>query len=279
MTGAISTTRVLDREERSNYTLLITASDRGHPPLISTALLRITLSDENDNSPTFTRKTYRTTLREDLPVGSEVIHLIARDADEGLNSIVTYSLVEENSGNFLVDGSTGVIQLTKPLDRETRSQHVFRAVATDGCRQGPRSSVAIVTIQVEDINDNPPSCIEETMRVSVPSMSTRLHQPIFTVVARDPDQEDNGKVVFSLAEEDEMFQVDRLSGAVRLKAPLRNGVSGTHLLRVQAADLGRPSLTSNCLLLVQLNGDKPRLQFTEELYEVTMLENSKTGGL
>lgn len=279
MTGAINTTRVLDREERSNYTLLITASDSGHPPLNSTAILHITLSDENDNSPTFTRKTYRATHREDLPVGSEIIHLIARDADEGFNGIVTYSLVEENSGNFHVDGSTGVIRLARPLDRETRSQHVFRAVATDGCRQGPRSSVAIVTIQVEDINDNPPSCFEDNMRVSVASMSTRLHQPILTVVARDPDQGDNGKVVFSLAEDDELFLVDRISGAVRLKAPLKNGVSGTHLLRVQAEDLGRPSLTSNCLLLVQLNGDKAQLQFTEELYEVTMLENSKTGGL
>ncbi|KAA0722319.1 Protocadherin-23 Cadherin-27 [Triplophysa tibetana] len=277
VTGAINTTRALDREERSNYTLLITASDSGHPPLNSTALLHITLSDENDNSPTFTRKTYRATLREDLPVGSEIIHIIARDADEGSNGIVTYFLVEENSGNFHVDGSTGVIRLARPLDRETRSQHVFRAVATDGCRQGPRSSFTIVTIQVEDINDNPPSCFEDNMRVSVASMSTHLHQPILTVVARDPDQGDNGKVVFSLAEEDELFQVDRIFGDVRLKAPLRNGVSGTHLLRVQAADLGRPSLTSNCLLLVQLNGDKPQLQFTEELYEVTMLENSKTG--
>lgn len=269
----------MDREERSNYTLLITATDRGHPLLSSTALLHITLSDENDNSPIFSRKTYRATIREDLPLGSDVIHLIARDADEGPNGIVTYSLVEENSGNFQVDDSTGVIRLTKPLDRETRSQHVFRAVATDGCRQGPRSSVAIVTIQVEDVNDNPPLCIEKPMRVSVTSMSARLHQPIFTVVAQDPDQGDNAKVVFSLADEDELFQVDRLSGAVKLKAPLRDGNSETHLLRVQAADMGRPSLTSNCILLIQLNGHKPRLQFTEELYEATMLENSKTGGL
>lgn len=277
VTGAVSTARVLDREERTNYTLLITAADHGDPPLSATTLLNITLSDENDNVPSFTRKTYRATIREDLPANSEVIRLIARDADEGSNGVVTYSLLEENSGNFYVEGSTGVIRLTRSLDRETRSQHVFRAVATDGCRQGPRSSVAIVTIQVEDINDNPPSCIEEPMRVSVSFTSTYLHQPIITVTARDPDQGDNGTVVFRLSDEYELFQVDRLSGDVRFKAPLKTGVSGTHLLRVEAADMGTPSLTSTCLLLIQLNGDEPLLQFTEELYEVTMLENSKKG--
>lgn len=202
--------------------------------------------------------------------------MIAWDPDEGPNGVVTFSLEEENSGNFYVDGSTGVIRLTKPLDRETRSQHVFHAVATDGCSQGPRSTVATVTIQVEDINDNPPVCISKPMRVSVSSVTTLPSRPIVTVTAQDPDQGDNGTVVFSLAEEDEMFQIDE-SGAVRLKAPLSNEVYGTKLLRIRAADLGRPSLTSSCLLLIQLNGEEPMLQFTEELYEVTMPENSKTG--
>ncbi|XP_016148051.1 protocadherin-23 [Sinocyclocheilus grahami] len=276
VTGAISTTRILDREERSNYSLVITAADHGHPPLSSTVLLHITLSDENDNSPSFTRKSYRSSISEGLPAGSEILHLIAWDPDEGPNGVVTFSLEEENSGHFYVDGSTGVIRLTKPLDRETRSQHVFRAVATDGCSQGPRSSVATVTIQVEDINDNSPACINKPMQVSVSSITTRPSRPIITVSAQDPDHGDNGTIVFSLADEDEMFQVDE-SGAVRLKAPLSNEVYGTKLLRIRAADLGRPSLTSSCLVLIQLNGEEPLLQFTEELYEVTMPENSKTG--
>uniref|UniRef100_A0A671K679 Protocadherin-16 n=1 Tax=Sinocyclocheilus anshuiensis TaxID=1608454 RepID=A0A671K679_9TELE len=276
VTGAISTTRILDREERSNYSLVITAADHGHPPLSSTVLLHITLSDENDNSPSFTRKSYRSSISEGLPAGSEILHLIAWDPDEGPNGVVTFSLKEENSGSFYVDGSTGVIRLTKPLDRETCSQHVFRAVATDGCSQGPRSSVATVTIQVEDINDNSPACINKPMRVSVSSITTRPSRPIITVTAQDPDHGDNGTIVFSLADEDEMFQVDE-SGAVRLKAPLSNEVYGTKLLRIRAADLGRPSLTSSCLVLIQLNGEEPLLQFTEELYEVTMPENSKTG--
>lgn len=239
-------------------------------------MLHVTLSDENDNSPSFTRKSYRASISEGLHVGSEILHLIAWDPDEGPNGVVTFSLEEDNSGNFYVDGSTGVVRLTKPLDRETRSQHVFRAVATDGCSQGPRSSIATITIHVEDINDNPPACVKEPMRVSVSSMTTHPNQSIITVTAQDPDQGDNGTVVFSLAEEDELFQVDG-SGAVRLKVPLSNEVFGTKLLRIRAVDLGKPSLTSSCLLLIHLKSEEPPLQFTEELYEVTIPENSKTG--
>ncbi|KAI4901849.1 hypothetical protein NFI96_034596 [Prochilodus magdalenae] len=278
VTGAISTVKALDREERSNYTLIITARDQGPSPLTSTTLLSVSLSDENDNSPTFGRKSYRASVSEGLPVGSEILRLSARDPDEGPNGEVSFSLAEDTAGTFSVDSTTGTVFLTKPLDREMRTQHTFRAMATDNCSQGPRSSVALVTIQVEDVNDNPPACAKEPTQVSVITRGKAYPgQPITKVVADDPDYKENGTVTFSLVEEDELFQVDRLSGEVRLKAPLSEGVSGFRMLSVLAVDQGMPALTSTCLLLVQLNGEKPLLQFTEQLYEVTLPENSKTG--
>ncbi|TRY68197.1 hypothetical protein DNTS_025755 [Danionella cerebrum] len=276
MTGAISTTRVLDREERSTFSLLITAADQGLPSLSSTSRLNISLSDENDNSPSFSRKSYRVSISEALPVDSEILHLSAWDPDEGLNGEITFSFEEENSGHFQVDASSGVIRLSKSLDHEVRSQHVLHVIATDGCRHGPRSSSSTVTVLVEDVNDNPPVCTNELFSLSLSSMSTRPSRPIIKVTALDPDQGDNGTLVFSLAEEDDLFQVD-VSGEVRLKAPLSPEVSGTKLLRIKAADQGRPSLSSKCLLVIHLNGEDAMFQFTKELYEVSIPENSKTG--
>ncbi|KAL7855856.1 hypothetical protein AOLI_G00194600 [Acnodon oligacanthus] len=277
-TGVISTVKALDREECSNYTLIITACDQGPSPLTSTTLLSISLSDENDNSPTFSRKSYRASVSEGCPVGSEILRLSARDPDEGPNGEVIFSLPEDNAGTFSVDSATGVVFLMKPLDREMRSQHTLRAMATDNCRQGPRSSVTLVTIQVEDVNDNPPACAKGPTQVSITTRGIAYPgQPITKVVADDPDYKENGTVTFSLMEEDGLFQIDRLSGGVRLKAPLTEGISGSRMLSVLAVDQGTPALTSTCLLLVQLNGEKPMLQFTEQLYEVTLPENSKTG--
>lgn len=281
--GAVSTTQILDREERENYTLLITATDHGPVPRSSTTQLHITLLDENDHSPAFTRKSYRAVISEALPVGSEVLRLSARDPDLGPNGEVTFSLAEDSLGAFSVNSSTGVISTSRLLDRETRSQYSFRAVATDNCSQGPRSSVAMVTVQVEDVNDNSPVCVDEPVRGSV-TVGTTKGKIVAIVIAQDPDQGPNGTVVFSLTEGGEgdeggrgVFEIGRTSGEVRLMSPLPDGASGTRVLHVQAADQGTPPLTSTCLLLLHLNGEQNNLRFTEQTYEVAIPENSKSG--
>ncbi|KAL2098180.1 hypothetical protein ACEWY4_007387 [Coilia grayii] len=282
-TGALSVTQTLDREECENYTLLITATDHGPEPQRSTTKLHITLLDENDHSPAFTRKSYRAVISEALPVGSEVLRLSARDPDLGPNGEVTFSLAEDSLGAFSVGSSTGIIRTGRLLDRETRSQYSFRAVATDNCSQGPRSSVAMVTVQVEDVNDNSPICVDEPVRGSV-TLGMAKGKTVAIVMAQDPDQGLNGTVVFSLTEGGEgdeggrgAFEIGRTSGEVRMMTPLPDGASGTRVLHVQAADQGQPPLTSTCLVLLHLNGEENGLRFTEQIYEVAIPENSKTG--
>lgn len=273
-TGAVSTTNSLDRERRFNYTLLIKAADQGAVPLTSTATLSINLSDENDNNPTFGQTSYRAVVSEDLPVGSEILRLSARDPDEGLNAEITFALIEEASGTFSVDASTGQVHLAKALDREIQWQYSLRAVATDGCPRGPRSSVVTVSIQVEDVNDNVPRCINNPIRASIRAGN---NQTVTMVTAHDPDQGENGTVVFRLTEEDEEFQVDQSTGEVRLKSQMTASASGTKMLKVLATDKGSPALTSTCLVIITRNGHEPLLQFTDKHYEVSLPENSKTG--
>ncbi|KAK3507009.1 hypothetical protein QTP70_000327 [Hemibagrus guttatus] len=273
-TGAVSTTNSLDREKRPNYTLLIKAADQGSAPLTSTATLSISLSDENDNSPAFEQTSYHAIVSEDLPPGSEILHFIARDPDEGQNAEVTFSLIDDKSGTFSVDSSTGVVRLMKPLDREIQSQYNFRAVATDDCSQGPRSSVVTVSVEVGDVNDNMPYCINDPIRASI---SAEYNQTVAVVSAHDPDRGENGTVVFRLTNEDEQFQIDQLSGEVQAKSPVRANIPGMKVLKVWATDLGSPALTSTCLVIITLNGDEPLLQFTEKHYEVSLPENSPTG--
>lgn len=273
-TGAVSTTNSLDREKRFNYTLLIKAADQGYVPLTSTATLSINLSDENDNNPTFGQTSYRAIVSEDLPVGSEILRLSARDPDEGLNAEITFALIEETPGTFSVDASTGAVHLMKPLDRETQWQYSLRAVATDGCTRGPRSSVVTVSVQVKDVNDNVPHCITNPISTSISAGDNRT---VAMVTAHDPDRGENGTVVFRLMEEDEEFQIDPSTGEVQMKSQMTASASGTKMLKILAIDKGSPALTSTCLVIITLNGDEPLLQFTDKHYEVSLPENSKTG--
>jgi cadherin EGF LAG seven-pass G-type receptor 1 len=84
-TGAITTTRPLDRELVSGYLLTVTAKDGGVPPLSDTTEVEISVTDVNDNAPTFDAVQYQGTAREDVLIGTSVIKITATDIDVGLN--------------------------------------------------------------------------------------------------------------------------------------------------------------------------------------------------
>lgn len=275
-TGAISTTQVLDREETQNYTLTIQAHDYGPNPLSSSTQLHLVLLDQNDNTPTFSRKTYHASISEGLPAGAEVTRLSALDPDLGSNGEVTYTLTEDSSqGAFSVDPFSGVVSTTRPLDRESRSQYSIRVVATDGGTQGPLSSAASVTIQVEDVNDNAPVCNYNPSNAWV-SMRTLPNQVVTTVRATDRDQGENGAVLFMLSDEENLFDINSETGEISLRRRVRAEFTGRKL-QVVVSDRGRPPLSSTCLIFIHLQGEHERLQFTEKVYNATVRENSRAG--
>ncbi|XP_058887587.1 protocadherin-23 isoform X1 [Acipenser ruthenus] len=277
-TGALSATKALDREERCNYTIVIEARDLGTPQRSSTAELRITVLDVNDNSPEFSKTHYRTSVSEDLAVGSEVLQLTATDKDEGSNGEVMYSLIDDTFGMFTISSSTGTIMTTMQLDRETKSQYMFRAVANDCSTQGPRSSTVNVMVHIEDINDNAPVFIQNPVNGQV-SMETALNQTIATVRADDSDLGQNGAVVFSFAEPDLLFDINRQTGDIWLKSLIPSSEFGTKVLHVIAADQGIPVQYSSGLVIVHLQVEETGIWFTEPVYKAAIPENSKSGSM
>ncbi|KAM4750324.1 protocadherin-23 isoform 2-T3 [Anableps anableps] len=275
-TGAVSTMQVLDREETQNYTLIIQAQDSGPSPLHSTTQLHLLLLDQNDNAPSFSCESYHASISESLPSEAEVLQLNAFDPDEGPNGDVTYTLTEDSSqGAFSVDPFTGVVRTTRSLDRESRAQYTLKAVATDGSTQGPLSSVASLTIQVEDVNDNEPICDQNPLNTWV-SMRNQPNQIVTTVVATDADQGENGTVQFRLSDEESLFDINSASGEISLRRRVEAGFSGRKL-EVLVSDRGHPSLTATCLVLVHLKGEHDGLQFTNKVYNATIKENSRAG--
>lgn len=68
-TGAIVTTRTLDREMTGGYLLTVTAKDGGNPPLSDTTDVEISVTDVNDNFPVFKQPMYSGSVLEDALVG------------------------------------------------------------------------------------------------------------------------------------------------------------------------------------------------------------------
>ena len=84
----------LDRELKAIHELQIEAKDQGNPPRSARAIVRVMVTDVNDNTPVIVEPEETVvSVREELPAGKEVVRVRAIDTDEGNNATVTYSFV------------------------------------------------------------------------------------------------------------------------------------------------------------------------------------------
>ncbi|KAJ7995809.1 hypothetical protein DPEC_G00248440 [Dallia pectoralis] len=75
LTGIITTLSQLDYELHPRLSVTVVATDRGRPPLSSTALVHIVLQDINDNEPVFERNFYNVSVKENTPAGSCILQV------------------------------------------------------------------------------------------------------------------------------------------------------------------------------------------------------------
>ncbi|KER31572.1 hypothetical protein T265_02215 [Opisthorchis viverrini] len=156
----------LDREMRSSYQIMITATDQA-PVRQKTGhlLLHVIVEDVNDSPPKFEKSIYVFHVHESTSPGSKVGGVHADDEDSGANGEVTYRLLQSFfngscrhtwKNRFRIDAGTGVIRVHSPLDREQDLKLVFQVEAVDH-GQPERSATTKVIIFLLDDNDNSPS--------------------------------------------------------------------------------------------------------------------------
>lgn len=197
-TGALVTTKLLNREEMAGYTIVITAMDNGSPPLADTTNVEIEVSDVNDNPPSFDPNTYVSAVSEDALVGTSVLQIFATDKDLGLNGQIRYSFSGGNNGDgaFRVDPTSGIIRTNRMLDRESVALYNLVAYAVD--RGSPALSTSVtITIYVEDVNDNPPRFESDKLKLSIPENSP-VGWTVGEIKAFDPDEGPNAEIQYSI---------------------------------------------------------------------------------
>nr|CAD7570225.1 unnamed protein product [Timema californicum] len=197
-TGAILTTKKLDRETVGGYLLTITAKDGGIPPLSDTTDVEITVADVNDNAPVFKKLSYLGSIPEDALVGTSVLHISATDADMGLNGRIRYALAADTTSDaaFVVDPTSGVIRTSKTLDRESVANYELTAYAID--RGSPSLSGSVqVLIRIEDVNDSPPA-FESDKIVMYIAENSPVGSTVGEIYAHDPDEGPNAVVQYSI---------------------------------------------------------------------------------
>ena len=254
LTGEISTSAILDYEDTSFYELDIEARDR--PGLQDRAKVLITILDVNDNVPEVVVTSGSRSVAESTPPGTVIILFQVYDRDSGLNGLVTCSI----SGSLPFELEKSVdnyyrLVTNTVLDREQVSTYNITVTATDK-GMPPLSTEMFITLNVADINDNPPAFPHTSYSVYIPENNPR-GASIFSVTAHDPDSHENAQVTYSLAED--TIQGVPLSSYISINSD--TGILyALHSfdyeqfrdlqLRVIASDSGDPPLSNNVSLSI-----------------------------
>ncbi len=166
-TGDIRLKSSLDREQQASYELVVAAMDTGTPRLTGTGTVVVHVNDVNDHSPLFDSVRYVAKVAENAPAGSSVARVRATDADDGLNAVVVYSLLDDHDGKFAIDEDDGTVTTRSALDREQAEEYVLTVAASDSSPSERRTSFANLTVVVEDVNDNAPQFVCDTAVVRI----------------------------------------------------------------------------------------------------------------
>ncbi|OXB64943.1 hypothetical protein ASZ78_007346 [Callipepla squamata] len=258
------TVSTLDREERAQHIVVVTAADAGSPPLTTTHTFTVDISDINDNAPIFNQTSYTMFVHENNVPALLVGAVNATDRDAGSNAKVSYSLVpahpaeQEPCSCVSVNSENGHMFVLRPLDYEQLKQLEVVVSATDAGSPALSSNVT-VRLMVVDENDNAPLVLHPAQNSSPPSSEVvpawaEAGDLVSKVVAVDADSGQNSWLSYELlkATEPGLFAVGAQSGEVRLRRPLTDRDTVKQKLIVLVRDNGRPSLSATAVLSVLL---------------------------
>ena len=266
----------LDRETVSLYTLTVVATDYGLPARSSTANVIVTVTDENDNAPVFQQSVYQSNIREDAENQTEVITVLATDADapDNNNSVIEYSL--NDTSVFTIGIDSGTISLTSSLNFETTPSYVLTVIATDQGRPLPLSGTATVIINVINVNDEPPMLSgNESQNLNLSEFTPVFTQVIqYTVVGESA----NETITYSLnGSQSDDFTINSTTGAVTLVQSLDYETTQFYSLNVFVNDSRFVSTSQLNITVLDENDNIPQfdpvrvLQINEEEPDGTLV--------
>ncbi|XP_076056754.1 dachsous cadherin-related 1 [Oratosquilla oratoria] len=235
-TGLITTRTHVDCETDPEPQITVIATDSGSPPLSSSATVKVTIRDVNDNEPIFDQSFYNVSVQEAQAIGNCILKVSATDPDCGVNAIVNYTIGDGSKkiNEFEIQPVTGDICISGQLDHETRPVYEFAVVATD---RGGLSTTAQVKIQLLDVNDNLPTFYPQQYNVSLREEQHKSSSPVVVVVATDKDAGIYGQVTYEIVSGNEasIFSIDSKTGEIFVTRPLSRATPMYHI-RVSARD-------------------------------------------
>ncbi|KAI0235644.1 Cadherin-99C [Lamellibrachia satsuma] len=277
----------LDPGKRTEYTLTISAKDKGLPtPRLATnrATVKIKVI-RNKNAPIFFHDSYSASLAQNKPVGTAVKKVEAKDGDTARDfKTITYKIIGDDTAPtyFAVNPESGQITIKATLESDIVELYRIRVIAHDNGYPA-RSATAIVYVTVTR-NFHPPTWSQANYNHRV--LETQpLGVTFVTVKATDQDKAGTANSDVSyLATGDQLaveyFNVDSSTGNVSVKKSLLvdQKHTKTYKLSIVALDAGNPQLRSQVAkVTVEVIRNENSPQFEKKTYPFPIDQNVGAG--
>ncbi|KAL4715527.1 hypothetical protein ACJJTC_009153 [Scirpophaga incertulas] len=286
--GELFLHKQLDYEDLTSYVLVITVEDNGSPSLYSSIFFTVNVIDANDNAPVFTNTAIVRQIREGIPKHTPIVTVTAEDPDSGLNGKVYYSITRQDPNDqkrhFAINNITGVIHTLLPIDRESIDSFRITVAAYDRAEPSSLrlSAEKLVTVIVEDINDNAPVFVSMNAAMIYSDRIGRNFGRgiiIMNLLARDLDSGTNGLVTYKLIHGGgDLFDLHRSNGMLTLRYPPSVSEARWNLV-VKATDeavLSEQRSTETYLTVIMGGEELEDVSWTN-VKSVSVAENEPTG--
>ncbi|XP_071254885.1 protocadherin-10-like isoform X3 [Salvelinus alpinus] len=255
----------LNRENADSYSVTVVARDTGTPSLATSKSIKVQVSDENDNAPTFTQLIYDVYVTENNVPGAYIHAVTALDPDVGQNALISYSIMECDIQGMSVktyvsiNEETGYLYALRSFDYEQLKDFTFMVQAKDAGSPELFSN-ATVKVIIVDQNDNPPSVIAPlgkngTAREPLPR-SAEPGYLVTRIIAMDADDGENARLSYSIqrGNENGMFRMDWRTGELRTarRVSTKRDPNQMYDLLIEVRDHGQPPLSSTASVFVVL---------------------------
>ena len=283
---SITLEKMLDREAKDSYLIKVTAKDRGSPPKQSILEVYISVTDLNDNTPIFSKDTYKVTAKNEPSQSFPITAVSASDLDAGKNGQISYHFSSETpeklKAYFQLKEMTGEIFLIKKFAMEQEVTHNLFIEATDK-GSPPLSSLAKFQVKVIGQENSAPIIninfvSKQSRNIVNIAEDIKVGGFIAYVKVSDNDVGQNGEVSCNL--QHNKFQLQNL-GIKKYKVMLKTALDRereTHYsVEISCQDKGSPPLQSKSkfsILVTDVNDVRP--QFSMETFKFFIEENQKS---
>ena len=241
----LKTKSALDYETRNSYEVRVTASGAAGRDTI-----RVTINVINVNEAPMFAETidggeagilYRS-IPENTAAGTNIGDPVSAIDPDGPEVALTYNLNGSNASMFEIDSQTGQLMTKMPLDYEAFDSepraYLVNVRVVDGMPSSPETASAEmeVSVAVEPVNEFAPVFIEGDAATREIHQKEEVGANIGDPVSAT-DMDIGETLEYSLTDADpDVFEIDSVTGQLRIKAPLDYQTKPVHTVKVIVSD-------------------------------------------